>query len=84
MSAQVLNSSWRQGPRCSGTELRQRLNEGRDIPAWFTYPEVVKELPAAIPADKQRDHFSSRTFPDRQINHCQRADHEIPEMAGVP
>ena len=28
----------------SGTELRQRLNEGRDIPAWFTYPEVVHEL----------------------------------------
>ena len=26
----------------SGTELRQRLNEGRDIPAWFTYPEVVR------------------------------------------
>src|SRR5271154_6013962 len=25
----------------SGTELRQRLNEGREIPAWFTYPEVV-------------------------------------------
>jgi sulfate adenylyltransferase len=28
----------------SGTELRQRLNEGREIPAWFTYPEVVSEL----------------------------------------
>jgi sulfate adenylyltransferase len=28
----------------SGTELRQRLNEGREIPAWFTYPEVVAEL----------------------------------------
>src|SRR5215469_10501522 len=28
----------------SGTELRARLNEGRDIPSWFTYPEVVQEL----------------------------------------
>jgi hypothetical protein len=28
----------------SGTELRKRLNEGRDIPGWFTYPEVVDEL----------------------------------------
>ena len=33
----------------SGTELRQRLNEGRDIPAWFTYPEVVKELRRSYP-----------------------------------
>ncbi len=38
----------------SGTELRQRLNEGRDIPAWFTYPEVVKELRRSYPPrDKQ-------------------------------
>jgi sulfate adenylyltransferase len=34
----------------SGTELRQRLNEGRDIPAWFTYPEVVTELRRSFPA----------------------------------
>jgi sulfate adenylyltransferase len=33
----------------SGTELRQRLNEGRDIPAWFTYPEVVSELRRSFP-----------------------------------
>jgi sulfate adenylyltransferase len=28
----------------SGTELRRRLAEGRDIPSWFTFPEVVTEL----------------------------------------
>ena len=28
----------------SGTELRQRLAEGREIPEWFTYPEVANEL----------------------------------------
>src|SRR3712207_4902769 len=28
----------------SGTELRQRLAEGREIPEWFSYPEVVEEL----------------------------------------
>jgi sulfate adenylyltransferase len=28
----------------SGTELRERLADGRDIPGWFTYPDVVKEL----------------------------------------
>ena len=33
----------------SGTELRNRLNEGREIPAWFTYPEVVRELRRSYP-----------------------------------
>ncbi|MDP3984717.1 MAG: bifunctional sulfate adenylyltransferase/adenylylsulfate kinase [Acidimicrobiia bacterium] len=28
----------------SGTELRDRLATGREIPEWFTYPEVVTEL----------------------------------------
>jgi len=33
----------------SGTELRRRLNEGTEIPAWFTYPEVVQELRGSYP-----------------------------------
>jgi sulfate adenylyltransferase len=28
----------------SGTELRDRLAEGREIPTWFTFPEVAEEL----------------------------------------
>jgi sulfate adenylyltransferase len=28
----------------SGTELRERLKDGRSLPEWFTYPEVAKEL----------------------------------------
>lgn len=28
----------------SGTELRERLQTGQDIPAWFSYPEVIEEL----------------------------------------
>ncbi len=28
----------------SGTELRERLADGREIPEWFTFPEVVAEL----------------------------------------
>ena len=28
----------------SGTELRRRLQEGLDIPEWFSFPEVVEEL----------------------------------------
>ena len=33
----------------SGTELRRRLAEGREIPAWFTYPEVATELRRSYP-----------------------------------
>ena len=33
----------------SGTQLRQRLNEGREIPSWFTYPEVAGELRRSYP-----------------------------------
>jgi len=33
----------------SGTELRSRLNEGGDIPSWFTYPEVATELRRSFP-----------------------------------
>ncbi len=28
----------------SGTELRKRLAEGREIPEWFTFPDVAQEL----------------------------------------
>src|SRR5437660_5874328 len=33
----------------SGTELRRRLNDGGEIPTWFTYPEVVHELRRSYP-----------------------------------
>ncbi|MFW6139547.1 MAG: bifunctional sulfate adenylyltransferase/adenylylsulfate kinase [Spirochaetota bacterium] len=33
----------------SGTELRKRLTEGRDIPSWFTFPEIIKELQKTHP-----------------------------------
>jgi sulfate adenylyltransferase len=33
----------------SGTELRDRLNGGREIPSWFTYPEVARELRKSYP-----------------------------------
>ena len=33
----------------SGTELRRRLAEGREIPSWFTFPEVVRELQRNYP-----------------------------------
>jgi len=34
----------------SGTELRRRLQEGVDIPEWFSFPAVVKELRRTHPA----------------------------------
>ncbi len=33
----------------SGTEFRRRLAEGLDIPEWFSYPEMVKELRKTYP-----------------------------------
>jgi sulfate adenylyltransferase len=33
----------------SGTELRRRLAQGRDIPSWFTFPEVATELRRSYP-----------------------------------
>ena len=38
----------------SGTELRARLADGRDIPEWFTFPEVVKELRRSHPPRAQQ------------------------------
>jgi len=34
----------------SGTDLRERLLDGREIPEWFTYPEVAEELRRTHPA----------------------------------
>jgi sulfate adenylyltransferase len=38
----------------SGTELRQRLAEGREIPEWFTFPEVAEELRRSYPPRAQQ------------------------------
>jgi sulfate adenylyltransferase len=38
----------------SGTELRARLADGREIPEWFSFPEVVTELRRREPARKDR------------------------------
>ena len=38
----------------SGTDLRKALDEGRDIPEWFSYPEVAVELKKSRPPLSQR------------------------------
>ncbi len=38
----------------SGTQLRQALADGTEIPSWFSYPEVVAELRKTHPAKKNQ------------------------------
>ena len=38
----------------SGTELRRRLAEGLEIPEWFSFPEVVRELRRTRPPRSQQ------------------------------
>ena len=38
----------------SGTDLRRRLAEGRDIPEWFTFPEVARELQRSHPPRRRQ------------------------------
>lgn len=39
-----------EGPCFDEAELQRRLREGLDIPAWFSFPEVVAQLRAHFPA----------------------------------
>ncbi|MEM9243846.1 MAG: bifunctional sulfate adenylyltransferase/adenylylsulfate kinase [Pseudomonadota bacterium] len=43
--------------KISGTEFRRRLQKGLDIPAWFSYPDVIAELRKTHPP-KQRQGFT--------------------------
>ncbi|MEK7482919.1 MAG: adenylyl-sulfate kinase, partial [Planctomycetota bacterium] len=44
-----------QHPRTlSGTHLRQFLSQGKEIPSWFSYPEVVAELIKTYPKRSQQ------------------------------
>lgn len=38
----------------SGTEFRRRLRQGLEIPAWFSYPEVINELRRSYPPRHQQ------------------------------
>lgn len=37
----------------SGTELRRRLQTGEDIPAWFSFPQVIRILRERHPVDRR-------------------------------
>ena len=38
----------------SGTQLREKLNSGSEIPEWFTYPEITQELRKTYPPKLNR------------------------------
>jgi len=38
----------------SGTELRKKLQEGQEIPEWFSFPDVIAELYKTYPAKDQQ------------------------------
>ena len=38
----------------SGTQLRELLASGKDIPQWYSYPEVVSELRKAYPPNSKK------------------------------
>jgi len=38
----------------SGTEFRHRLEQGMNIPEWFTYPEIIDELRRTYPPKTQQ------------------------------
>lgn len=38
----------------SGTQLRERLATGREIPAWFTFPQVASELRRTYPPRRKQ------------------------------
>lgn len=38
----------------SGTQLRELLSGGKEIPGWYSYPEVVTELRKAYPANSKK------------------------------
>lgn len=40
---------WKTIMAISGTQLRKMLREGKDIPEWFSFPEVVTELRKVFP-----------------------------------
>jgi sulfate adenylyltransferase len=47
----------------SGTELRQRVNEGRDLPGWFTYSDMPRSYAAVFHHGISRSEYSSVGWP---------------------
>ncbi|GIR85363.1 MAG: hypothetical protein CM15mP85_19870 [Rhodobacterales bacterium] len=53
----------------SGTELRQRLYDGTEIPDWFSFPEVLEELRKTLPLYRNGFTIFSQAYQDQEINY---------------
>ena len=61
----------------SGTELRERLATGREIPEWFTFPEVARELRRTHPP-RSRQGFT--VFLDRKSTRLNSSHSSVSRM----
>lgn len=55
----------------SGTQLRNKLKFGQDIPEWFSYPEVVKILRQRNPARYNQGFLISYDFDNKNLSKTQ-------------
>ena len=64
----------------SGTEFRRRLQEGLDIPDWFSYKDVVEELRKTYPPRNRQGFtvFFTGLSGFRQVHHRKRLDGQAP------
>ena len=63
----------------SGTEFRRRLQEGLEIPEWFSYPKVVEELRKSYPPRHKQGVtiFFHRAFRLGQVDHRERVVDQV-------
>lgn len=71
----------------TSNESKHRLEWGIDIPAWYSYPEVVTELSRSFPPPPLQAgvyHLFDRAFRLRKIDYCQGVDGQVYGNAGSP
>ena len=70
----------------SGTELRQRLSRGSDLPEWFTFPEVARELRRTYPPRHKQGFtvFFTGLSGAGQIHRSQRSLGQAARNGGAP
>ena len=63
----------------SGTDLRDRLAHGKDIPEWFTFPDVAEELRRSHPPRHRQGLtiFFTGAFGFRQVDYRKRLAREV-------
>ena len=59
-------------------ELRQRLSEGREIPEWFTFPDVAQELRRTHPPRQKQGFTGGVGDVERKACHCEQIPTSCP------